>query len=229
MKRKLLLFTLILSTISYGQDFDKGKELFNQNCAACHNMERKMTGPALKNIVNDQGRDWTKQWVYNSGALIESGDVHANEVWKEYNQMAMPAYNWLEDSDLESIITYLEKYNEVEAEKMAALKPAVEDGAVQQVAVTNSPLPTYLWVLIIICGLVLILSIYAFYIALNQISQFVTKTGTTNNLLLKKLNLSSKEIESELEETISKEVEKEVKKKIKNLKNDINNQLNNFN
>ena len=30
-----------------GADATKGKELFNSNCAACHNLDRKMTGPAL--------------------------------------------------------------------------------------------------------------------------------------------------------------------------------------
>ena len=30
-----------------GGDAKKGKALFNQNCAACHALNRKMTGPAL--------------------------------------------------------------------------------------------------------------------------------------------------------------------------------------
>ena len=28
-----------------------GKQLFNQNCAACHALNRKMTGPALANVA----------------------------------------------------------------------------------------------------------------------------------------------------------------------------------
>ena len=31
-------------------DAVKGKALFNQNCAACHSLTRKMTGPALQNV-----------------------------------------------------------------------------------------------------------------------------------------------------------------------------------
>ena len=28
----------------------KGKSLFNANCAACHKLDKKMTGPALRNV-----------------------------------------------------------------------------------------------------------------------------------------------------------------------------------
>lgn len=34
----------------------KGKEIFNSNCAACHNLNKNMTGPALSKI------DSTKLW-----------------------------------------------------------------------------------------------------------------------------------------------------------------------
>ena len=44
-----------------GGDATKGKALFNQNCAACHSMDRKMTGPALANVevrlLEDEGLD----------------------------------------------------------------------------------------------------------------------------------------------------------------------------
>ena len=33
---------------SSGGDAAKGKELFNANCAACHKLDAKSTGPALK-------------------------------------------------------------------------------------------------------------------------------------------------------------------------------------
>ena len=48
---KLLLPLAFIFTISsFGQDADpvKGKALFNSNCAACHKLDKKMTGPAIK-------------------------------------------------------------------------------------------------------------------------------------------------------------------------------------
>ncbi len=42
-------------------DAANGKALFNQNCAACHSLNRKMTGPALANVesrlAEDEGLD----------------------------------------------------------------------------------------------------------------------------------------------------------------------------
>ncbi|TFG76049.1 MAG: c-type cytochrome, partial [Flavobacteriales bacterium] len=38
---------VIAADASPGGDVAKGKTLFTQNCAACHALNRKMTGPAL--------------------------------------------------------------------------------------------------------------------------------------------------------------------------------------
>lgn len=225
----LFLFTTVLFVTAHSQDFEKGKELFKQNCAACHKMDSKMIGPPLINVVEKQGRDWVKRWVYNSQELISTGDQHANEIFKEYNEMAMPAYNWLEDSDLESIITYLEQYSTVENEKKVAVQPTVGAGdAISIPSAQNSSLPPFIWALIAICGFILVVSLFAFHTAMNTISSFVDKTGTANNILLKKLDLTTEEIESELEESINKEVNRQVNRKIKDLKKDINTKLNNL-
>lgn len=36
----------------------EGKQLFNSNCAACHSLDRKLTGPALRNIDSLQLFHW---------------------------------------------------------------------------------------------------------------------------------------------------------------------------
>ena len=105
--RLLLVFLILVSSFSFGQTFERGKELFKQNCAACHNMEKKRVGPPLQGTVGAQGSEWTKEWIKNSQALIKSADGHAVEIWNEYNQAAMPSYSYLPDEDLESLVTYL--------------------------------------------------------------------------------------------------------------------------
>ena len=47
-----LIILLAFSTSLSAQEGDpaKGKSLFNANCAACHQLDKKMTGPALRNI-----------------------------------------------------------------------------------------------------------------------------------------------------------------------------------
>lgn len=89
-----------------------GKQIFNQNCAACHALDRKMTGPALGNVeqkIQDEaglGRDWIYKWIKNSAGLISSGDEYANEIYNEYNKTAMTAFPTLSNEDIDNILAY---------------------------------------------------------------------------------------------------------------------------
>ena len=74
---------LIFSLSIFAQDGDPvaGKALFNTNCASCHKLDKKMTGPALryveKRLSEDEGldRQWLYSWIRNSSAMIKSGDA----------------------------------------------------------------------------------------------------------------------------------------------------------
>lgn len=93
-------------------DVAAGKALFNANCAACHRLNQKMTGPALANVeqrlYEEEGldREWLNAWIRNSAALIEAGDSYAVKIWNEYNQTAMTAYPQLTDQDITNILAY---------------------------------------------------------------------------------------------------------------------------
>jgi mono/diheme cytochrome c family protein len=114
-----LLISLLFSTILFSQDEPassadpvKGKSLFNQNCAACHALNKKMTGPALANVqerlMADEGLDmeWMYAWIKNSAGLIASGDTYANKIYNEYNQAAMTAFPTLSNQDIDNILAY---------------------------------------------------------------------------------------------------------------------------
>ena len=153
MKRILILF-LILSTGYSAQDYEAGKQLFRNNCASCHNMEKKVVGPALKNVVKNQGEEWTTAWIKNNNDLRASGDKHANDIFKEYNGMAMPAYEHLGSDVISNIVTYLTEYNDKKAEAEAN-KPAPVAGN-QPVIVESKGLGALEIVLLCVIGLSLI-------------------------------------------------------------------------
>ncbi|XCF07865.1 c-type cytochrome [Tamlana crocina] len=123
----LLAFTTSLSA----QDGDpaKGKALFNANCAACHKLDKKMTGPALRNVEarlsDEQGldRDWIHAWIRNSSGVIKSGDAYANKIYNEYSGAAMTAFPQLSDDDINNILAYT-------AEEPAAPAQGAAGGAV---------------------------------------------------------------------------------------------------
>ncbi|WP_456438478.1 c-type cytochrome, partial [Psychroserpens sp.] len=109
-----LVFLLTISTSLTAQEGDpaKGKTLFNTNCAACHQMDKKMTGPALRNLearfADELGldREWLSKWIRNSAGLIKSGDAYANQIYNEYAGTAMTAFPQLSNQDISDILAY---------------------------------------------------------------------------------------------------------------------------
>ena len=104
--------TAVEESSASGGDAAKGKQLFNQNCAACHALNRKMTGPALANVETrlseEEGLDkeWLYAWIKNSAGMIASGDAYANKIYAEYNQAAMTAFPTLSNQDIDDILAY---------------------------------------------------------------------------------------------------------------------------
>ena len=223
MKKIIVILVFLIGIFGYSQDYAKGKQLFNQHCAACHKMDRKLVGPPLQDVVELQGRDWTKEWIYNSKALIDSGDDHAIEIWEEYNRAAMPAYNFLPDEELEDIVEYLAQYKTKKAEAAAVIAPVAADGG--QVIVNNTPTPIYIYVLLIICLIIVTVAIYAFYVGLRAISDITAKTQSTNLYLMKKLHMDQEKVDGELQTLVENKVKKKVDKKLKQFKKDLNKRL----
>lgn len=102
-----LLFAF--SSTANAADAAKGKAIFQQNCATCHNVFKKVTGPALQGVVDRWNGDVKKlhQWVHNSASVLASGDVYANGLFKEYNGQQMPAFPALSDDDIDNVLEYI--------------------------------------------------------------------------------------------------------------------------
>lgn len=99
-----------------GGDPVAGKALFNTNCAACHKLDAKSTGPALRGVANKYDMAWLYKWINNSSALIASGDAKAVKVFEENNKSVMTAFPQLTTTDIDNIIAYTsEKKAEVAA------------------------------------------------------------------------------------------------------------------
>jgi mono/diheme cytochrome c family protein len=89
-----------------GGDAAKGKELFNANCAACHKLDAKATGPALRGVASKHDMPWLYKWIKNSSALIKSGDAAAVKLFEENNKAVMTAFPQLSEGDIDNIIAY---------------------------------------------------------------------------------------------------------------------------
>lgn len=116
-----LAFVLVTSLSAFSQDVAKGKELFNTNCAACHKLDGKATGPALRDVASKYDTEWLYKWIKNSGELIKSGDAQAVKVFEENNKVPMTAFPQLSNEDIDNILAY--------TSEPAPAAPAVVPGA----------------------------------------------------------------------------------------------------
>jgi mono/diheme cytochrome c family protein len=116
-----LAFVLVTSLSAFSQDVAKGKELFNTNCAACHKLDGKATGPALRDVAAKYDKEWLYKWIKNSGELIKSGDAQAVKVFEENNKVPMTAFPQLSNEDIDNILAY--------TSEPAPAAPAVVPGA----------------------------------------------------------------------------------------------------
>ncbi|HKO75780.1 MAG TPA: c-type cytochrome, partial [Flavobacterium sp.] len=122
---------------SSGGDAAKGKELFNANCAACHKLDGKSTGPALRDIISKHEISWIYKWVHNSSDLIKSGDAAAVKVFEENNKIPMTAFPQLSEGDIDNIIAYTSE-PKAAAPVAAAGASAAVPGTVQEEGISNN-------------------------------------------------------------------------------------------
>lgn len=89
-----------------GADAEAGKALFKANCAACHKLDKKATGPMLRNVAEKYEKEWLYKWIKNSTAFIASGDSQANAIYEEYNKSVMQSFPGLSNGDIDNILAY---------------------------------------------------------------------------------------------------------------------------
>nr|WP_205195217.1 c-type cytochrome [Chitinophaga sp. Cy-1792] len=135
-------------------DPNAGKALFQQNCASCHNVHKRVTGPALAGV---EGR-WSDkkllhQWIHNSASVLASGDKYANDLFNEYNKTAMTAFPALSDAEIDDILAYI-KVEETKSTTTPKGTPSPENGKGEQGA-DNSLLFGIITLILAIVALIL--------------------------------------------------------------------------
>ena len=115
-------------------DIAKGKSLYNANCAACHKLNKKLIGPALKGVSAKYDKEWLYSWIKNSAALIKSGDEQAVAIYEEYNKVAMNAFPQLSNEDIDNILAYTDYVPEPVA---ATATVATVSGSSDSSSITN--------------------------------------------------------------------------------------------
>jgi mono/diheme cytochrome c family protein len=148
----------------------KGKELFNSNCAACHKLDAKMTGPALRGVSQKHDMAWIYKWVHNSTAMIKSGDAAAVKISTEYNGSVMTAFPQLSEADIDNIIAYT---SEPKAELKTPLpSPEGKEGTAEVGGISNT-------VILGALALVMLMLVIMLFLVNNVLTKVAKSNGIT--------------------------------------------------
>ena len=104
----ILILSFCFSFVVAAQepDIQKGKALFNANCAACHKLNKRAVGPALAGVSAKYDKEWLYSWIKNSTAMVKSGDAQAVAIYEEYNGSVMTSFPQLSNEDIDNILAY---------------------------------------------------------------------------------------------------------------------------
>src|ERR1017187_4162160 len=90
--KAISLSTIFFLSFSLGNivKAQNGKALFSQNCASCHAVDKKLTGPALLGVEDR----WSNKknlysWITNNQAFLKTGDPYANNLYNEFGKVQM--------------------------------------------------------------------------------------------------------------------------------------------
>ena len=166
-----LAFVLVTSLSAFSQDAAKGKELFNTNCAACHKLDGKATGPALRDVAAKYDKEWLLNWIKNSGELIKSGDAQAVKVFEENNKVPMPAFPQLSDEDIDNILAYTSE----QAPAAPAAVPGAPVAATGDVAADDSGVSNN--IILGVLSLVMMMLVVMLFLVNNMLTKITGAKG----------------------------------------------------
>ncbi len=100
-----------------------GRAVFGAKCAACHKMEERYVGPALKGVTLRRTPEWIMNMILNPGQMVQEDEV-AMELLAEY--MAPMASQNLTQDEARSVLELFREYDAGKAPVIPAKAKGVE-------------------------------------------------------------------------------------------------------
>lgn len=89
------------------EEVTAGKQIFQRDCASCHDISKKLTGPPLLHITAKHSREWLERFIRNNAEVMASGDCYALTLFDEYNKTAMTIHP-LPAKEMDQLLTWME-------------------------------------------------------------------------------------------------------------------------
>lgn len=86
----------------------KGKEVFKAKCTACHKINKRYIGPALKGVTKKQSPEWIMNMILNPEVMIAKNKT-AKELLREFS--APMANQHLTEDEARAVLEYFRTKN----------------------------------------------------------------------------------------------------------------------
>jgi cytochrome c551/c552 len=108
-KIRSIAFLFFCLIIGFKVSAQNGQQLFSQNCASCHAIDKRLTGPALKDVLDrgpwKQDKKNVYAWVHNPPGFMKN-NPYTQGLYKDYNVMMTP-FPSLSNQDIDAILAYI--------------------------------------------------------------------------------------------------------------------------
>ncbi|MHA8053846.1 PQQ-dependent sugar dehydrogenase [Aquirufa sp. OSTEICH-129A] len=102
----IFLFVFSISITVHSQNLSRGAQVFDQNCANCHNFKEDGIGPQLGGLKGIVDKKYLLEFIKNPKALIDANVARAQDKYKKFKSY-MPGFSHLNPQDLQDVIAYI--------------------------------------------------------------------------------------------------------------------------
>jgi mono/diheme cytochrome c family protein len=104
-----IVFFFILIFFSNRSSAQNGQQLFQQNCASCHGINKALTGPALAGVESRgpwSDRKELIKWINNPAKYMQN-DPYTQGLKAQHGNVMMTAFPQFGEKEVDAILTYI--------------------------------------------------------------------------------------------------------------------------
>ena len=101
--------SVILESTIKAELADKGKTLFESKCSACHKIEERYVGPALKGVTQRREPEWIMNMIMNPQEMTQKNETAKGLLGEFLVQMT---FQNLTEQETRAILEYFRKLDQ---------------------------------------------------------------------------------------------------------------------
>ena len=145
---------------------EEGRSIFTTRCAACHSVNKVLTGPALAGVDERRSIDWIINFIHSSQRMVKEGDKDAIAIFEQFNKIPMPDHSDISEEKIKSIVEYIKSETAIAGTAVKIKKPGKKRPNYKPLTIQN-----YGYFLVFFLVVALLISALLFAVQLKTLSR----------------------------------------------------------